>query len=287
MTRVRRAFSVLAFVVLLASSVTAVPAWAQLSTAELNGRVTDSSGAVLPGATVTRRRPRPGLARTVVTDAPRFLSDLRICQPVRTGWRSRCKGSAATCRPASCCRSVRRRRSMPCSPLGRSRRRSRLKPPRRSSTSAAPASATVVEQRADCRAAAAGAPGHRSHRARRRGGRDRAAEQPELPGRRQHLRRRRIAVRRGVHPRRRGAQRSAEFRQPPAALSRRAAGIPRGHQRPLRAERHALGRLGERGDQVGHEPFTETRSSSFATSDSTRRARLRRSGPTASGSTTA
>ena len=32
---------------------TTAPAWAQLATAELNGRVTDSSGAVLPGVTVT------------------------------------------------------------------------------------------------------------------------------------------------------------------------------------------------------------------------------------------
>ena len=47
-------------------------------------------------------------------------------------------------------------------------------------------------------------------------------------------------------------------------------------------------RVGERGDQVGHEhACTATRSSSFATSASTRRARLRRSAPTASGSTMA
>ena len=44
------------------------PAWAQLNTAELNGRVTDSSGAVLPGVTVTATQTATGLVRTAVTD---------------------------------------------------------------------------------------------------------------------------------------------------------------------------------------------------------------------------
>ena len=106
---------------------------------------------------------------------------------------------------------------------------------------------------ADRGAAAAGAPGHRSHHPRGRGGRDRPAEQPELSGRREHLGRRRAAVRRRLHARRRRPQRSPELRQPAASLSRRTAGIPRGHQRPCRAERHAIRRVGECGDQVGHE----------------------------------
>ena len=45
-----------------------MPASAQLATAELNGRVTDSSGAVLPGATVTVTQTATGLVRTAVTD---------------------------------------------------------------------------------------------------------------------------------------------------------------------------------------------------------------------------
>src|SRR5690349_22206637 len=44
-----------------------VAAWAQ-ATAELNGRVTDESGAVLPGVTVTATQTDTGFARTVVTD---------------------------------------------------------------------------------------------------------------------------------------------------------------------------------------------------------------------------
>ena len=47
---------------------TTAAAWAQLATAELNGRVTDSSGAVLPGATVTATQTATGFERTGVTD---------------------------------------------------------------------------------------------------------------------------------------------------------------------------------------------------------------------------
>ena len=63
MTRVARAFSIVALIVLFGTA----PAWAQ-ATAELNGRVTDSSGAVLPGVTVTATQTATGLVRTVVTD---------------------------------------------------------------------------------------------------------------------------------------------------------------------------------------------------------------------------
>jgi hypothetical protein len=45
----------------------AAPAFAQ-ATAQLNGRVTDESGAVLPGVTVTATQTDTGFTRTVVTD---------------------------------------------------------------------------------------------------------------------------------------------------------------------------------------------------------------------------
>src|SRR5881394_3966659 len=47
----------------------AAPTWAQLATAELNGRVTDASSAVLPGVTVTATQTATGLVRSVVTDS--------------------------------------------------------------------------------------------------------------------------------------------------------------------------------------------------------------------------
>ena len=46
----------------------AIPAFGQLSTAQLNGKVTDTSGAVLPGATVTVTQANTGAVRSVVTD---------------------------------------------------------------------------------------------------------------------------------------------------------------------------------------------------------------------------
>ena len=51
--------------VLLSSAV----AWAQLSTAQLSGRVADESGAVLPGVTVTVVQTDTGQTRTATTDA--------------------------------------------------------------------------------------------------------------------------------------------------------------------------------------------------------------------------
>jgi hypothetical protein len=56
-------FSIAALTLLL----TATAAWAQ-ATAQLNGRVTDESGAVLPGVTVTATQTDTGFTRTVVTD---------------------------------------------------------------------------------------------------------------------------------------------------------------------------------------------------------------------------
>jgi len=47
---------------------TSTASWAQLSTAQLSGRVTDESGAVLPGVTVTVTQTDTGLMRTVTTD---------------------------------------------------------------------------------------------------------------------------------------------------------------------------------------------------------------------------
>ena len=58
-----RACTIGAVILLLTSTV----AWAQ-ATAELNGRVTDESGAVLPGVTVTVTQTDTGFTRTVVTE---------------------------------------------------------------------------------------------------------------------------------------------------------------------------------------------------------------------------
>ena len=48
--------------------VTTISALAQLSTAQLSGRITDESGATLPGVTVTVTQTDTGLVRSVVTN---------------------------------------------------------------------------------------------------------------------------------------------------------------------------------------------------------------------------
>ncbi|HYS27726.1 MAG TPA: carboxypeptidase-like regulatory domain-containing protein, partial [Vicinamibacterales bacterium] len=53
----------------LALLLTTASASAQLSTAELSGRVTDTSGAVLPGVTVTMTQTDTQATRTAITDA--------------------------------------------------------------------------------------------------------------------------------------------------------------------------------------------------------------------------
>jgi hypothetical protein len=63
MNRCLRSFFVVGVSVVLLSGV----AWAQ-ATAELAGRVTDESGAVLPGVTVTATQTDTGVMRSVVTD---------------------------------------------------------------------------------------------------------------------------------------------------------------------------------------------------------------------------
>src|SRR6187399_2867486 len=58
-----KGFSIVLSSLLIISGV----AWAQ-GTAQLNGRVTDESGAILPGVTVTATQTDTGFTRTVVTD---------------------------------------------------------------------------------------------------------------------------------------------------------------------------------------------------------------------------
>jgi hypothetical protein len=101
MPRIARDFTLSALIVVLISTT----AWAQ-ATAQLNGRVTDESGAVLPGVTVTATQTDTGLTRTAVTDDTGAwvitkpadgslqvgdfaagLQDLRADRPRAAGWR--------------------------------------------------------------------------------------------------------------------------------------------------------------------------------------------------------
>jgi len=72
------------------------PAFAQISTAQLDGRVTDTSGGVLPGVTVTMTQAETGAVRSVVTDENGGY--LTACAPARR------QLSAPVGRPSSCTR---------------------------------------------------------------------------------------------------------------------------------------------------------------------------------------
>ncbi len=221
MVRVVRVFCTFASILLLA----AVPARAQLATAELNGRVTDESGAVLPGATVSVTQTATGLVRT----------QLRADRHRPAGRRDADDQCDARAR---CARRVGH---------GRSGRAAGRRPQRRH------------QQRggagADRGAAAPGPAGHGPPRDLGCRGADGGGQQPRLPRRREHLRGRRAADRRRLHARRRHAQQPAAERQSPAAVPRRAAGIPHRHQRPLGAERCSFRRGGERDHEVRHQPL--------------------------------
>src|SRR5436190_432968 len=64
MRRATRELCLGVLILLLTTSI----ASAQLATAQLSGRVTDESGAVLPGVTVTATQTNTGLVKTDVTD---------------------------------------------------------------------------------------------------------------------------------------------------------------------------------------------------------------------------
>ena len=132
---------------------TASAAWAQ-ATAQLSGTVRDESGAVLPGVTVTATQTDTGLVRTAVTEGTGdyLLTNLPIgpyrLEVALQGFRTYVQtgivlqvGATPTVGP--------------CSALARWRSRSPWRPRRRSLTSAARASASVVSnediRRSRCR----------------------------------------------------------------------------------------------------------------------------------------
>ena len=63
-----RAFRTNALALRFHTGLVCLPAIASAQTAEMRGQVTDSSGGVLPGVTVTIRQEATGVERTVVSD---------------------------------------------------------------------------------------------------------------------------------------------------------------------------------------------------------------------------
>ena len=232
---------------------------AQLSTADLTGRVTDPSGARAAGRHRHRHadRHRPGRARpSPMKPAPTCSP---TCRPVRTGSKSRSQASAPTCRPASCCRSAPRRRSTPRSRVGNLEETvtveaaAPLVDVRSAGISEVVENERIVELPLQGRQVTsllvlAGAAV------------DTGAVNPRYnPGGVSISVGGGLVLRRRLPARRRDAQRSVQQPEPPAAVPRRAPGVQRRHERPDGAERHALRRVGERRHQVGHQPVVRQR----------------------------
>ena len=225
-------------------TLTATGALAQ-ATAQITGTVKDSSGGVLPGASVTATQTDTGFKREVVTDADGLFSfpgipvgpyKLEVTlqgfrTSVQTGIVLQVNSNPVVPVDAGARRS-RRNDHRPGERAGGRNAKPRRRPgdgqqahPRPAVERAQPGRPPAVS--AGVGAAGAG-PGEQRHgRQQRRTG--------VLAGRR-------AGVRRDVCAGRRHAQRPAEQPEPAAAVPRRAAGVPGGNQRPDGAERHAFGR---------------------------------------------
>ena len=235
MTGFLRGFSIGVLSLLLTTGA----AWAQLSTAQLSGRVTDESGAVLPGATVTVTQTDTGFTRTDVTDGngSYVLSNLppgpyRLevsLQGFRTYVQTGIVLQVAASPVINAALAVGARRGVG----HRGRRR------------AAGGRAELRHQRGRPERGNPRAAAQRPQRGRARddGGRGRAGhERADAGGARRHghFGRRRTVVRRGVPARRRHAQQPAGQPEPAVSLPGRAAGVQRGDERPERPAWDAL-----------------------------------------------
>jgi hypothetical protein len=77
---------------------------AQVTTADIIGRVTDASGGTLPGATVTITNPATGETRTVVSSETgdyTLTLETRNARSLGAGW-GQVGGAASPCLPPSC-----------------------------------------------------------------------------------------------------------------------------------------------------------------------------------------
>ncbi len=87
-----------------------MPLTAQTVDTMILGTVTDSTGAVIPGATVTVVIPSTGIEKRAVTDSSGEYS-VNYLTPGNYDVTVSANGFASACRRALCCRSTSRRRS--------------------------------------------------------------------------------------------------------------------------------------------------------------------------------
>ena len=248
MNRLLRMFCMGALGLLL----TGAAAWAQ-STGELAGRVTDESGAVLPGVTVTATQTDTGFTRTVVTDGEGAWVDAEHADRARTAWRCRCRDSAPTSQTGIVLQ-------VGATPT----LNAQLAVGNLEETVSVEAAAPIVDVRSagisdvveNERIVELPLQGRQvtdlivlAGAAVQTGTSDSRSMQGGVS----------ISVAGGLSfgvaymPRRRHAQQPAEQREPADAVPGRAAGVQRRDERVVRAERRPLGRVGQRRHQVGHQ----------------------------------
>ena len=241
----------------LALLLVSTSAWAQ-ATAQINGSVADSSGAVLPGVTIVAIQTDTGFRREGVTNDTGSYALLNLpIGPYRleaslAGFRSYAQtgivlqvGSNPVIKltlqlgessgDADCSGSGAARRD----PQSRRRQRHHQRTGR-----------GAPDGRAERRVAG-------RDRGRGRGYRQPVEPQPDVDARDCH--RRRFSVRRRIPARRRAAQQRVRRRQPAAAVPGRDAGVQGRDQLAERAERLQGRRDGERRDQVGHQRLPRRR----------------------------
>ena len=102
-----KSLATIAWTALVVVAATAGLAFAQASTAAISGLVTDNTGAVLPGVTVTATQTQTGLVRTAVTNETGRYTLPSLPVGSYTSRRS-CRDSAPSARRVSRCRSTSR-----------------------------------------------------------------------------------------------------------------------------------------------------------------------------------
>ena len=233
---------------------------AQVSTGQISGRVTDASGAVLPGVTVTATQTETQSVRTTVTnEVGAFTLPNLPVGPYRL---------EASLSGISDVRPVRHHDPGERQPRGRSRAAARRH--RRDDHGAG---AAVGHRGRDAphgrrhggrtgahpRAAAQRAAGHRPDHALGRRGAGAELRHRQHGDRRQHLGRRRRPLGRAVSAGRRDQQQPVGRDEHAAAVPGRAAGVPDQHERAGGLGRSSVGRLGQRRDEGGDEPVPRQR----------------------------
>ena len=233
---------------------------AQVSTGQISGRVTDTSGAVLPGVSVTATQTDTQAVRTTVTNevGAFTLANLPVgpyrleasLQGFQTfaSVRHHGAGERQPCgRPHTAAGRRRRDDHGAGAAVGHRSRNAPHGRRHRRRTGAHP------------RAAAQRATGHGPDHALRRRRAGAELRHRQYGDRRQHLRRRRRPLGRAVSAGRRDQQQPVGRDQHAAAVPGRAAGVPHQHERAGGGGRPSVRRVGQRRDESRDEPVPRQR----------------------------